>query len=47
MTNNPKATLNYMRLHEDFWAFNFQLPNSHLFQQQQKSAWHDNDVTVM
>jgi len=27
---------------EDFWALNFQLPNSHLFQQKAIPAWHDN-----
>jgi len=45
--NNQKATLNYMRLPEDFWAFNSQLANSHLFQQKVIPAWQDNDVTVM
>jgi len=33
MTNNEKPTLNKTRLPEDIWAFNFQLPKSHLFQQ--------------
>ena len=36
-----------MQLPEDFWAFNFQLPKSHLFQQKAISAWHDSDVIVM
>jgi len=38
-----------MLLPEDFWAFNFQLPNYHYFQRQKKtiSACHDNDVTAM
>jgi len=33
MANNEKATLNYIRLSEDFWAFTFELFNAYLFQQ--------------
>jgi len=29
MTKNEKATLNKIRLPNDFWAFNFELTNTH------------------
>jgi len=35
-----------MQLLEDFWAFCFELTNSHLFQQNLMPALHDNDITV-
>jgi len=35
-----------MQLPKDFWAFSFELTNSHLFQQNLMPALHDNDVTV-
>ena len=35
-----------MQLHEDFWAFNFELTNSFLFQQKVTSDLHDSDVTI-
>ena len=35
-----------MQLPEDFWAFSFELINSHLFQQNLMWALNDNDVTV-
>ena len=47
MSNNKKDIVNQMQLPEDFWAFNFQLNNSLLFQQKIISAWHGNDITVM
>ena len=31
------------KIPEDFWAFNFELTNSHLFQQKLMPAIHDND----
>jgi len=34
-------------LPEDVWAFNFELTNSHLFQQKVMSALRDSDVIVM
>jgi len=36
-----------MQLPEDSWAFNFELTNSHLFQQKLMPALQDNDVTVV
>jgi len=35
-----------MQLSEYFWAFSFELSNSHLFQHNLAQALHDNDVTV-
>jgi len=35
-----------MQLAEDFWAFSFELTNSHLFQPNLMPALHDSDVTV-
>jgi len=45
MDNNEKDIVNQMQLPEDFWAFSFELNNSHLFQQNLIPALHDNDVT--
>ena len=39
MANNEKATVNWIYLPEDFWAFNFELTNTHLFQQKVIPAW--------
>jgi len=35
-----------MQLPDDFWAFNFELTKSHLFQQKLMPALQDNDVTM-
>ena len=35
-----------MQLPVDFWAFSFELTNSHLFQQNVMPVLQDNDVTV-
>ena len=35
-----------MQLPDDFWAFSFELTNSHLFQQNLMPALRDDDVTV-
>jgi len=37
MTSNEKAILNKMRLPKGIWAFNFQLPDFHLFQTKSNS----------
>ena len=44
--NNEKDTVNEMQLPEDFWAWSFELTNSHLYQQNLMPALHDTDVTV-
>jgi len=46
MANNEKDTVNEMQQPEDFWAFSFEVINSHLFQQNLIPALQDNDVTV-
>ena len=45
--NNEKDTVNQRQLPEDFWAFSFELINSHLLQQNLMPALHNNDATVM
>ena len=43
-----ESLLTYLFANEDFWEFNFELNNSHLFKQKKLTpAWHDDsDVTV-
>jgi len=45
MANNENDIVHWMQLPVDFWAFSFQLTNSHLFQQNLMPALHDNNVT--
>jgi len=46
MAQNQKGALNKMQLPEDFLAFNFELTNSRVFQQNVMPASYDSVVTV-